>query len=252
MPVRSDLYLAVGAILACLLIAAVTYYATYEPNRRAYPVRGIDVSHHQGWIDWAQVANDDVSFSYMKATEGGDFVDPRFRENWRQSAKHGVLRGAYHFFTFCRPAQIQAMNFISTVPVDSAALPPVMDLEYLGNCTDRPTIKHMENEIRIWLDLVESHYGRQAILYVTKEFYRAYLEPSTISRPLWLRSLARPPRYARHWIIWQYHNRGRVDGIVGPVDLNVARLSDINTAARSNLLNRRANSHQRPIQQWSP
>ncbi len=219
---RYIFWAAVSFIFVAVIGAA--YFFSYEPNRQLHPVRGIDVSHHQGLIDWSQVAQDDVSFVYMKATEGGDFIDPRFQQNWSDSRDAGIARGAYHFFTFCRPAALQAANYIATVPKDKAALPPALDLEYMGNCRARPTVEEMREEINTWLDLVESHYGEKAALYVTREFYYAYLKPSGITRRMWLRSLARPPSYGPDWTIWQYHNRGRVQGINGPVDLNVANL----------------------------
>lgn len=216
-----------GAVGVLVLAVVYSYFATYEPNRENYPVRGIDVSHHQGTIDWPEVASDDVEFAFMKATEGGDFVDPRFQQNWRESDQAGIPRGAYHFFTYCRPAKEQAANFIATVPREAQSLPPVLDLEYLGNCRARPSIEEMRREILTWLDRVESHYGQGAILYVTHEFYDAYLSHMTIDRQLWLRSLVREPSFARPWTIWQYHNRGSVRGIEGPVDLNIARAAEL-------------------------
>src|SRR5690349_2704594 len=84
-----------GAI--CL---AVLYIRFYEPDRTLYPVRGIDVSHHQNEIDWRKVAHDDVSFAFIKATEGGDHRDTRFATNWKEAQAAGLKVGAYHFFTF--------------------------------------------------------------------------------------------------------------------------------------------------------
>jgi hypothetical protein len=64
---------------------------------------GVDVSAHQGSIDWGRVSHDGITFAYMKATEGGDFVDERFEETWNGAAAAGLDRGAYHFFTLCTP-----------------------------------------------------------------------------------------------------------------------------------------------------
>ncbi len=225
--------LSIAGLGIAVTVAAALYFFQFEPNRSLYPVRGIDVSHHQGDIHWPSVAADDVAFAYMKATEGGDFVDKRFSDNWAASERAGLRRGAYHFFTFCRPAAVQAANYIATVPKESNALPPALDLEYMGNCRTRPDMEEMRNEILTWLTIVENHYGQQAVLYVTREFYHAYLEPSGIKRRLWLRSLARPPSYGAQWTIWQYHNRGTIDGIIGPVDLNVADIGALATGARA-------------------
>ena len=67
------------------------------------PIHGIDVSRWQGGIDWTSVRAAGTQFAFLKATEGGDRVDPRFLENWDGAARAGVPRGAYHFMYWCRP-----------------------------------------------------------------------------------------------------------------------------------------------------
>jgi len=200
--------------------AAWLWSRFHRPDSDRYPVRGIDVSHHQGAIDWAKIADDDVVFAYLKATEGGDHRDREFARNWRNARAAGVDVGAYHFFTFCRPGADQAANFIAVVPVDAQALPPAVDLEFGGNCGRVPDGATMRRELDAFLSPVEAAYGKSALLYVTPEFlaaYRAHLP----QRALWRRSILRAPDDAASWRLWQYHNRGRIDGIDGPVDLNV-------------------------------
>src|SRR5262245_17581145 len=77
---------------------------------------GIDVSAHQGDIEWTRVAADDIEFVYVKATEGRDFVDARFAANWWDAGAAGLDRGAYHFFTLCTPGTAQAEHFLSIAP----------------------------------------------------------------------------------------------------------------------------------------
>ena len=109
-------------VAAALVLAAaglIVWYGWlphYRPAIEANESYGIDVSHHQGDIDWARVADDDITFAYIKATEGGDFVDAQFADNWEQAGANGVDRGAYHFFTLCRPGLEQAENFLRVVP----------------------------------------------------------------------------------------------------------------------------------------
>ena len=89
-----------GAVLtAAGALLAPRVYPWFEPQSLFFDVHGIDVSHHQGSIDWSAVAGDDVGFAFIKATEGGDHIDRRFEENWIGAAKAGIPRGAYHFFT---------------------------------------------------------------------------------------------------------------------------------------------------------
>ncbi len=214
-----------GLTAACLTLvtaAATLYFLTFHPDAERYPVRGIDVSHHQGPIDWPKAAAAGIAFAYIKATEGGDFSDRRFPENWRESKTAGLRRGAYHFFTFCRPGKEQAAHFIATVPADPEMLPPAVDLEFGGNCAAGAGRLDVMKELAAFLDIVEPHYGMKALLYATPEFYVAYLSKRKLDNPLWLRSILFEPAYNRQpWTLWQYHNRGRIAGIKGPVDYNV-------------------------------
>lgn len=185
-------------------------------------VQGVDVSHHQGPIDWRALAGDDVAFAYIKASEGGDHVDPRFAENWAQSRGH-VLRGAYHFFTLCRPGAVQAAHFIATAPREAGALPPAVDLEHMGPCRQGPTSENVIGEIDAYLDAVEAAYGVRPILYTTREFHDAHLAELR-GETFWIRSLFNAPDFrARDWVIWQHHNRGQKRGVSGPIDLNAFR-----------------------------
>jgi len=97
---------------------------------RSHSVHGIDTSVWQGEIDWPTARAHGVNFAFLKATEGGDRVDPAFARNWAEAAAAGVPRDAYHFFYHCRPAIEQARWFIAHVPRRSGALPPVLDMEW--------------------------------------------------------------------------------------------------------------------------
>jgi lysozyme len=186
-------------------------------------VQGVDVSHHQGAIDWRTLAADDIAFAYIKATEGADHIDARFAFNWREAAAAGLYRGAYHFFTLCRSGASQAQNFIAVVPRDAGALPAAVDLEHMGPCRLGPTMTDVVGEARIFMDALEAHYGVRPIIYTTREFHDAYLSEVTGER-FWIRSLGVPPRFReRDWIIWQHHNRGHKRGVSGPIDLNAFR-----------------------------
>ncbi|WP_421726276.1 GH25 family lysozyme [Bauldia sp.] len=199
--------------------AAFMYVRTYEPDRTRYPVRGIDVSHHQGTIDWPAVAADDVAFAYVKVSEGGDHRDREFGRNIAEANRLGLPVGAYHFFTLCRPGADQAANFIDAVPAGAAQLPPVVDLEFTGNCARRPTPEAFRADIEAFITRVEAALGQPLIYYIVDDFRDAYGEVLP-PRRLWRRAIFHQPD-ADDWLIWQYHPAGRVAGIDGDVDLNV-------------------------------
>jgi lysozyme len=186
-------------------------------------VQGVDVSHHQGAIDWRALASDNISFAYIKATEGAAHVDTRFAANWDGAGRAGLYRGAYHFFTLCQPGAAQAANFIAVVPATPGALPPALDMEHMGPCREGPTMTNVVREMRVWLDTVETHYGARPIIYTTREFHDAHLRELRGER-FWIRSIGLRPNFREHdWIIWQHHNRARKRGVSGPIDLNAFR-----------------------------
>ncbi len=197
---------------------------TWTPSRSAHPTQGIDVSHHQGEIDWTALPAQGVDFAYIKATEGGDHRDRLFAANWRGAGQAGIRRGAYHFFTLCRPGADQAANVIATVPREADMLPIAVDLEYMGNCSARPSREQLHGELDAFVRRVEAHFGQPVILYLTREFDEDYQVSATVQRQLWLRSLVVEPGWtARPWTIWQVSSFHRLDGIDGPVDWNVWR-----------------------------
>jgi lysozyme len=193
---------------------------------RAYTVHGIDVSRWQGNIDWPAARAHGVSFAWLKATEGGDVLDPAFHSNWAGAARAAIPRGAYHFYYFCRPAAEQARWFIRHVPRSAGALPPVLDMEWnhkSRTCPHRPDAAHIRREAALFLAALQQHYGQRPLLYTTVDFYhdnQLWRLPGT---EFWLRSTAAHPSDSfpgRHWTFWQYSGTGLVPGISGKTDLN--------------------------------
>ncbi len=216
---RHAIVFALGAV-ATFAIAAVLYSLGYihlsYPSETHYTVRGIDVSHHQGVIDWTRVAKAHVQFAYLKASEGGDWRDESFGANLQGAKASGIAAGAYHFFTFCSPGCAQAHNFLSTAPADATHLPPAVDLEYVGNCNARPTRDAFARELRDFLHLTEARYRTVPVLYTTRTFFENYLKDNEFVRyPLWIRDLtgleAMPAK--RTVLFRQFADNGRIDGI---------------------------------------
>jgi lysozyme len=213
-----------AGLAAAAVAAAPHVYPHIELAPLFYPVVGVDVSNHQGEIDWAALAGSGVAFAYIKATEGATFRDKRFAENWSAAYRAGIPRGAYHFFTLCRPAAEQAQNFIETVPNDPAALTPVVDAEHMGPCTGEPAPADHVAMLEEFIALLEDHYGRRPLIYTTEEFEASMLDGALAGERFWLRSLVIPPMFrSEAWVIWQFHNRGRRPGVAGDLDLNVFR-----------------------------
>jgi lysozyme len=193
----------------------------FGPGAARYPVRGIDVSHHQGAIDWRLVKASGHAFAFIKASEGADFRDSRFAENWRQARAAGLVTGAYHFFTFCAPGLLQAENFLAVAPREGLALPPAVDVEYTGNCVGWESLDDVRRELHVFIRHTESQLGRPLLLYTTEDVWRELVPPELHRHRYWLRSLWGEPSDDLDWRFWQFSDTGSVPGVRGVVDLDV-------------------------------
>lgn len=222
---------AIVASLSCALAAALALVGRerwdavrtflVEPSAERFPVRGIDVSHHQGVIDWAKVRASGQTFAFIKATEGADFRDTRFTENWQRARAEGLVTGAYHFFTFCSPGLAQAVNFLSVAPLDAPVLPLSVDVEFTGNCVGWESLDRIRRELLVFMDHVRSQVGQAPVLYTTEDVRRELVPTALHGHRYWLRSLWGEPSDAVAWQFWQYSDSGQVPGISTRVDLNV-------------------------------
>ncbi|MBT9371049.1 GH25 family lysozyme [Rhizobium sp. CSW-27] len=196
-----------------------------HPDR--HPVHGIDISKWNGDIDWQAVKRADVSFVFIKATEGKDMVDPAFETNWRSAAAVGLPHAPYHFYYFCSSADEQADWFIANVPKAASVLPPVVDVEWnhaSKTCRTRPPASSIRAELQHFMDRLEAYYGKRPIIYTSVDFHRDNLVGSFEDRPFWVRSVAAHPEktyQGRRWSFWQYTSTGVIPGIRGGTDINV-------------------------------
>ncbi|MDD0801154.1 GH25 family lysozyme [Acinetobacter sp. Gutcm_16] len=208
----------------------ITYFFLQNniASAQEYPIKGFDVSHHQGDIQWQSISPQEFKFVYLKATEGGDFKDRKFQDNWLKAREQGFLVGAYHFYRLCRDGQIQAQNFIETVPKKTDSLPPVIDLEYDSTCINTYTREQLLKEIQVMHDQLYQHYGLQPIFYTSKAFYNIVLVDEFKKTPLWIREYQGQPELKGNpkWTFWQHTSQGQIKGIPTLVDLNVFQGSE--------------------------
>ncbi len=187
----------------------------------ARPRRGVDVSHHQGPVDWSRVKADGIGFAYLKATEGSTFVDPRFAGNARQARRAGLRVGGYHYFTLCSPGAPQAAHFVKTLDAAPAdTMPPAVDLELGGNCADPPPREELLGEVRAFVTEVERRTGQRVVVYAYPDFESRFEIAAALDRRLWVRRIGSTPPEGDWWL-WQRDDRASIDGIAGPADLNV-------------------------------
>ena len=203
-------------------------YRTYESFAikipKKYSIHGIDVSYYQGKIDWKKVKamkEDEVniSFAFIKATEGLLRVDPYFQRNWREAPKAGLKVGAYHFFRPQKSGLWQANFFLQTVNFESGDLPPVVDIEAL----DGVSPEKMRTELNAFVIQVEKKTKVRPIIYSGLKFYRDYLEGYYKDYPFWVAHYHQPQlKLARNsYKFWQHSDKAKVNGVNHVVDFNV-------------------------------
>ncbi len=129
------------------------------------------------------------------------------------------------FIRLCRDGQIQAQNFIETVPNKADALPPVIDLEYDSNCINTYTKEQLLKEIQVMHDRLYQHYGKQPIFYTSKAFYNIILAGEFITNtPLGTREYQRQTRFKKATkmaVLATYQFRAPSRALTKPSDLNV-------------------------------
>lgn len=198
--------------------------AAMQESAARFQMHGIDVSAHQGKIQWKQVADATlhqrpISFVFIKCSEGATLQDRQYITNLREARKNGLMVGAYHYYKPGRDIDQQARNFIKNSHLQAGDLVPVLDVEEAG----RMGRQALANDILRWMKVVGDHYKCVPILYAGHSFRRKYLNDARLKDiPLWKAHYQKDSRVnGRGWTFFQYTERGHVQGIRGYVDLNV-------------------------------
>lgn len=204
--------------------------------RRDGNAQGIDVSHYQGKIDWAKVKADDISFAFLKASQGQTFRDSMFITNAAGARRAGVLVGAYHYMDAASTdaAKKEAANFAAAIAeaggIEAFQLPPAMDYEEIQ---DGMSTSDVHAVAMAFLTEIERLTGVRPIIY-TYIGFASNFDASFSSYDVWMaRYSTSPPADTLAWKRWTFlqYSDGtvgderpgggrKVAGIDGPVDLN--------------------------------
>lgn len=189
------------------------------PRRDGALIDGIDVSSHQGDIDWAKVtANDDLRFAYVKATEGATYRSPHYQSNVRQAQRHGLLVGSYHYLSTTSTISEQYANFVGAMSTVTQDLIPMIDVEDRGTWSRSQLI----DSLALLAGMLERHYKRRPMIYSTMDFYNQNLSPQFNRYPLYIGrySSAKPAiSWDGDYTIWQFTEDGIMAGINVYVDM---------------------------------
>lgn len=178
---------------------------------------GIDVSRYQGTIDWDQVASEnEISYAYMKATEGATLVDVTYYRNIREARRVGLSVGSYHFYRPNIDWQVQFENMTSVVKKEDQDLIPIIDIEHFSGSHDE-----FIGNLKAFIEKVTAYYGKKPLLYTFHNFYNKHLV-GEFKGYEWMIARYRSDEPTLNdgtdFMIWQYSSTGRISGIRGNVD----------------------------------
>jgi lysozyme len=178
---------------------------------------GIDVSHHQPFIDWEVMSNDKPDFMFIKATEGTTIQDSKYETYYAEAKKLGIPVGSYHFFSYKCTGKEQADKFLSTIQYQSGDMLPVLDAEYTRSIP-KNKIKVMK-ELTSFVNTVYEKLGIYPIIYCNYFYSQKYFDQEILKKcKLWIANYKAKPTCEYH--LWQATNKGKLDSVKGLVDLN--------------------------------
>lgn len=233
---KSDKKLKSITIVSTLIILLLTlgYYFykkstitnTFKESSK-YQVKGIDVSHHNPILDWAEVKRQNINFTYLKATEGITHDDRNYRYNYKLAKENNIKTGSYHFYNFGISGREQAKHFIRIAKCKSGDLIPAIDVEHspANPYSKDPTfIKSVIKELKVMEHELYEYYGVHPVIYTNTDCYKLYINDLFPNNPIWISSLNKEPSDdIKNWIIWQFTHSGKLEGMVGDLDLNYFR-----------------------------
>lgn len=228
--------IAIGLLVFAFLGASLTFlyfkYWKLEPNTFSsdkYLIRGIDISHHQPLLNWKTVADKQISFAYIKATEGLTHTDRNYEKNHQAARDAGVFVGTYHFYTFGVSGEEQAKHFIRHTKSQSGDMIPAIDVEHSkSNPYSKDSVFNasVKNELKKLEQSLYEHYGVRPVIYTNKECYKLYVKELLPDNYIWICDLHNEPNDdIKNWRIWQFSHKGELPGVREKIDLNYYRYS---------------------------
>lgn len=215
-------------VLLVALVGAVGLWwhlRGWTPSRKAFPDQGAEVGTIEGAVDWKALKAVGADFVYLDASAGAFARDPGFVQNLEDARAARLQVGAVHLYDPCEPAEKQAANFVTVIPRDARMLPPAVDLDRLADaCLVPVSDATVESELTTFLNQIENHTGKGAILKLSRRFERRYHVAATLDRNLWLTGERIEPDYAgRPWTLWTANTRLMTDASSEPLRWVVVR-----------------------------
>ncbi len=204
----------------------------YMENGQVISYKGIDVSKHQGEIDWAKVAADGVKFAFIRVGNrgygsGAIVEDAQFEENIKGAISNGIQVGVYFFSQAIneQEAKEEAQFVLDKIAPYKVQCPIVIDVEKVADSEAR--MNKISSEQRtantlVFLETVQEA-GYEAMLYHNMEMGLLMLDLTQFEKyNKWFAYYNKEIYYPYAFDVWQYSDKGRINGINGDVDLNIS------------------------------
>lgn len=200
---------------------------TFDSDK--YYVKGIDISHHNPILNWNVVLDQNISFAYIKATEGTTHEDRNYPYNYDLARKANIKVGAYHFYSFALSGKEQAQHFLNIAKFNPGDLLPAIDVEHSPSNLynkDKECIKLVVKELMILENELYEYFGIHPVIYTNKDCYKLYIKDNFPDNLIWMCDLHNEPSDdIKNWRIWQFSHKGELPGVDGHIDLNYYRYS---------------------------
>ncbi len=204
----------------------------YVENGQVVSHKGIDVSKHQGEIDWAKVAEDGVEFAFIRVGNrgygtGAIVEDPQFDANVVGAITNGIDVGVYFFSqaVTVEEAIEEAQFVLNKIAPYNLSCPIVLDVEKVSDSEARMnkiSVEERTANTLAFLQTIEAA-GYETMLYHNMEMGTLMLDMTQFEDyEKWFAYYNKEIYYPYEFTVWQYSDKGRVQGIKGDVDVNIS------------------------------
>lgn len=186
-------------------------------------LRGIDVSYYQGTVDWKRVKAAGIDFAFLRSSVGDYYTDETFDYNMTEAQRAGIKVGVYHY---CRAnsaesARAEAKYFLDIIKPYKPDFPIVVDIE--DSRQEKLSVEELTLIVDIFCKEVKKA-GYEPMIYSSASWLNNKLDTKKLSDyEIWVAHWGTlKPAFNGDYGVWQYSCKGRVSGISGAVDLNIA------------------------------
>lgn len=214
------------------VIQGMKYVFNTDGSLQVNGIMGIDVSKHNGNIDWNAVKNAGVNFviircGYRGSATGVLVEDQKFKSNIQGATAAGLKVGIYFFSQAVNEVEAveEASMTIDLIRRYSITYPVYMDVEEANGRADKLDTAARTRVIRAFCETVRAS-GYTAGVYACKSWLAEKMKAGELSNyKIWLAQYAATPSYGGRYEMWQYSRKGQISGIPEKVDLNISYMS---------------------------